>query len=103
MSKDTPKDTTAAGDELDAAVDAITEVAAEALLVEAPAPAAAPAPAEQAEFPLTLAEACARISANDRRVEMIGAFHSSEKAAGRLKDLESAYRTRFAAFCNAPA
>lgn len=61
------------------------------------------APVEEAEFPLTVEEACARISATDRRVEMIGAFHSSEKAAGRLKDLESAYRERFAAFCNAPA
>lgn len=60
-------------------------------------------PVEEAEFPLTVAEACARISATDRRVEMIGAFHASEKAAGRSKDLESAYRERFAAFCNAPA
>lgn len=67
-------------------------------------PTSAEAPAvEEAEFPLTVTEACARISATDRRVEMLGAFHSSEKAAGRLKDLESAYRSRFAAFCNAPA
>lgn len=58
---------------------------------------------EEAEFPLTLDEACSRISANDRRVEMIGAFHSVERAAGRVKDLESAYRSRFADFCNAPA
>ncbi|MFL5900877.1 MAG: hypothetical protein ACJ75S_06725 [Solirubrobacterales bacterium] len=69
-------------------------------------PAAAPvaeAPASPDEFELTLAEACQRISIEDRRVEMIGAFHASEKAAGRSKDLESAYRERFAAFCNAPA
>lgn len=65
--------------------------------------AEAPAPVEAAEFPLTIAEACSRISAGDKRVEMIGAFHASEKAAGRSKDLESAYRERFAAFCNAPA
>lgn len=65
---------------------------------------AAPEVAEEvAEFPLTVAEACARISADDRRVEMIGAFHSVERAAGRVKDTESAYRERFAAFCNAPA
>lgn len=69
-----------------------TEAKADEAATEAPA-----------EFELTLAEACARISANDRRVEMIGAFHSTERAAGRVKDLESAYRTRFAAFCNAPA
>lgn len=55
------------------------------------------------EFPLSLDEACARLSATDKRVEMIGAFHYSERAAGRLKDLESAYRDRYAAFVNAPA
>jgi hypothetical protein len=69
-------------------------------------PEAAPvAPEVEApdEFELSLAEACQRISAGDRRVEMLGAFHASEKAAGRSKDLESAYRARFAAFCNAPA
>lgn len=63
----------------------------------------APVEVAPAEFELTLDEVCQRISAGDKRVEMIGAFHSSEKAAGRLKDLESAYRSRFAAFCNAPA
>lgn len=68
-----------------------------------PAEAEAKPAVEEAEFPLALNEACARISATDRRVEMIGAFHASEKAAGRSKDLESAYRERFAAFCNAPA
>jgi hypothetical protein len=58
---------------------------------------------EAAEFELSLDEACARISATDRRVEMLGGFHAEERAAGRFKDLESAYRDRFAAFCNAPA
>lgn len=64
---------------------------------------AAPVAEAPDEFELTLNEACSRISAGDKRVEMIGAFHASEKAAGRSKDLESAYRERFAAFCNAPA
>lgn len=66
-------------------------------------PEAARATKGETEFPLTLTEVCERMSSTDKRVEMIGAFYSSEKAAGRLKDLESAYRTRFAAFCNAPA
>jgi len=55
-----------------------------------------------AEFPLTLDEFCARLSASDKRVETIGAFYAVEKAAGRIKDTESAYSERFAAFVNHP-
>ncbi len=69
---------------------------------EAPA-AEKPADDQPTEFPLTVAEFCARLSSTDRRVEMIGAFHAFEKAAGRIKDVESAYRARYADFCNAPA
>lgn len=58
---------------------------------------------EPNEFPLTLDEFCARLSTTDKRVELIGAFHSIEKVAGRVKDLESAYATRFSAFINQPA
>ena len=65
-------------------------------------PVAAPA-APVDDYPLTLAEFCQRLSAGDRRVEMIGAFHYTEKAAGREKDTHSAYAARFVAFCNAPA
>lgn len=60
------------------------------------------APPEPDEFPLTLDEACARISATDKRVELIAAFHHVEAAAGRLRDLESAYRTRFAELADRP-
>lgn len=59
--------------------------------------------AEPSEFPLTLDEFCSRLSVEDKRVELIGAFHLTERAAGRTKDLESAYATRFAAFVNQPA
>lgn len=59
--------------------------------------------AEPSEFPLTLDEFCSRLSVNDRRVEIIGAFHFTEKAAGRMKDVESAYASRFAAFLTKPA
>lgn len=58
---------------------------------------------EPSEFPLTLDEFCSRLSVNDRRVEIIGAFHFTEKAAGRMKDVESAYASRFAAFLTKPA
>ncbi len=63
----------------------------------------APVATEQNEFPLTLDEFCSRLSINDRRVELIGAFHSTEKAAGRTKDLESKYSARYTAFINQPA
>lgn len=55
------------------------------------------------EFPLALNEFCARLSATDRRVELIAGFHHQEVAAGRTKDLESAFRARFEAFVNQPA
>ena len=51
---------------------------------------------------LTLDEFCTRLSASDRRVELIGAFHFVETRAGRFKDAESGYRARFAAFVNKP-
>lgn len=54
-------------------------------------------------FPLTVDEFCARLSTVDSRVELIGAFHATEKRAGRVKDMESAFQTRFAAFVNSPA
>lgn len=60
----------------------------------------ADAPAEEA---LTLDEFCTRLSARDRRVELIGAFASTERRAGVVKDVESAFAARFAAFCTAPA
>lgn len=52
---------------------------------------------------ITLGEFCTRLSATDRRVEMIGAFHHVEKKAGRIKDTEESFRSRFDAFVNQPA
>lgn len=52
--------------------------------------------------PLTLGEFCTRLSQVDKRVELIGAFNSVEKKAGRFKDIESAYQARFTAFVNKP-
>lgn len=57
---------------------------------------------ERSEFPLSLDEFCAQLSQTDKRVESIGAFHTTEKAAGRVKDLASAYAARFSDFLNKP-
>lgn len=65
--------------------------------------AKAPAPQAPTTFRVSIDEACARISAGDGRVELISAFHSEERAAGRLRDTEDAYRSRFAAFAARPA
>ena len=53
-------------------------------------------------FPLHLDEFCARLSATDKRVELIGGFHHTERVAGRTQDLESAYADRFAEFVSRP-
>ncbi|MCW5602591.1 hypothetical protein [Nitrosomonas sp.] len=52
---------------------------------------------------ITVDEFCTRLSATDRRVEMIGAFNHVEKKAGRIKDTEENFRSRFDAFVNQPA
>ena len=57
---------------------------------------------EQSDFPLTLDEFCTQLSTTDKRVESIGAFYATEKAAGRTKDTAPAYSGRFAAFLNQP-
>jgi len=67
-----------------------------------PTPAVIPQAVEQKEFPLMLDEFCTQLSAVDRRVETIGAFHSVEKAAGHNKDTASAFAARYAAFLNKP-
>lgn len=55
------------------------------------------------EIPLSVQEFCTRLSQADRRVELIGAFHSMEVMAGRTKDVESAFSKRFNEFVNQPA
>jgi alpha-beta hydrolase superfamily lysophospholipase len=56
-----------------------------------------------AAFRLPLDEFCTRLSAEDKRVEMIGAFHHQESAAGRKADTHAAFLARFTAFCSQPA
>lgn len=55
------------------------------------------------EFTQTLQEFCSALSTTDRRVEMIGAFHSVERAAGRMRDTATNYQKRFTAFLTQPA
>lgn len=64
------------------------------------APAAAPV--NPAIPDLTVEEFCTRLSASDRRVELINAFCFVERKAGHFKDAESNYQARFQAFANKP-
>ncbi len=50
---------------------------------------------------VTLNEFCLRASLTSRS-ELIGAFERVERSAGRVKDVESAFRERFDAFVNKP-
>lgn len=59
-------------------------------------------PAVESEQALALDEFCMRLSQSDRRVELISGFHFDEKVAGRLRDNEAAYKSRFDAFINKP-
>ncbi|HET7675838.1 MAG TPA: hypothetical protein VFL54_09980 [Gammaproteobacteria bacterium] len=53
-------------------------------------------------FPLTLDEFCQRLSARDKRVELIGAFHAREVKARHIKDTEANFRQRYEDFVRAP-
>jgi hypothetical protein len=50
---------------------------------------------------ISLQQFCTELSASDRRVEMIGAFHHSEKRAARMYDTSDAYASRYDAFTKA--
>jgi hypothetical protein len=58
--------------------------------------------ADVAPEELTLDEFCIRLSVVDRRPELLSGFHFTETRAGHLKDVESAYRDRFAVYVNTP-
>jgi hypothetical protein len=65
-------------------------------------PADKPAGLPPEAFDVTVTEFCTRQSAADSRVEMIGAFHATEQAAGRVKDSVAHFATRYAAFASQP-
>lgn len=83
--------------EASSAAEPATTAAAQALAV----PIAAVAEPERVQ--VSLSEFCARLSGSDRRVEMIGGFEAVERQAGREKDFEAGYTSRFVDFCNQPA
>lgn len=64
--------------------------------------AAAPVQEVATSFDVSLNEFCARLSATDKRVELIGGFHHVEAKAGHLTDAEAGFMERFVAFCNQP-
>lgn len=64
---------------------------------------ATPKPATAAPVRLSLTEFCMRLSEQDRRVALLGAFEFSERNAGNVQDTEAAFNARFKAFTNKPA
>jgi hypothetical protein len=60
-------------------------------------------PQTVSEFVQSITEFCATLSANDRRIEMIGAFYRVESAAGRTRALPSVFKDRYVAFLTQPA
>ena len=59
--------------------------------------------ADEAVIALSLTEFCTRLSETVNRPELIGAFHTVEKSAGRIQATQAEFRQRFDAFINAPA
>lgn len=66
------------------------------LAAQTPAAESDVIPAQQPQ--VTLREFMVRLSLRDRRVELINAFNFSESMAGRFKDFESEFASRFTAF-----
>lgn len=97
-------DAQAGGDPLADAEQGLFAEGAGADPAEAAAPPAAPlvdAPVQQlpaAAFDLTVEEFCQRVSRERLAPETLGGFCASERASGRVKDSEDAYRQRLAAF-----
>jgi hypothetical protein len=67
------------------------------------APVAPVAPVAEVDDRQTLVEWCISQSQRANQVELLGAFHAEEAAAGRSKDDAKAYSERYAAFGNRPA
>lgn len=67
------------------------------------APAAATKdPAAPESFELSLDEFCQRQSAGDKRVELLSAFHYTERVAGRTKGNQADYLARYQEFAARP-
>ncbi len=53
-------------------------------------------------FQLGIDEFCSRLSQNDKRIEMIGAFNHIERLAGTTTDTAAAFTARYTAFVDRP-
>lgn len=67
----------------------------------ADAPAAEQPQAAPSQISLT--EFCIRLSETNRRVELIGAFESTERRAGRTEATHEQFTARYQEFINQPA
>ena len=67
-----------------------------------PTPEAGAAPGPDATEALTLEQWATARSARDRRVEMLNAFASTERAAGRFSNTEAGWNAAYIAFANRP-
>lgn len=70
---------------------------------EAVKAAETPEPEAPVEYIQSLDDFCRHLSLTESRYLLISAFHFSERTAGRLKDLPSAYAERYADSLNQPA
>lgn len=67
-----------------------------------PKETAAPEASAPESFDLTLDEFCARLSATDRRVELIGGFHAEARKNGLTKSGETQFRAAFDLYASRP-
>lgn len=63
----------------------------------------APVQQDDSNFPITLQEFCTRISVNDKRVELIGAFYTTQIAAGVTSATQADFAAKLEDFANQPA
>ena len=59
--------------------------------------------AQTENYEITLDEFCARLSVTDKRVEMIGGFHSDMTRVKKTKGMEADYRAEYQKFITRPA
>jgi hypothetical protein len=70
-------------------------------MVEATTSAPVKEAVTESPTPIPLDHFCQDVSTSDKRVELLAAFHYTEKRAGRLVDTSAAYAARYADFANA--
>lgn len=61
-----------------------------------------PTQVEPKVFPISLDEFCSRLSATDKRVELIGGFHHDQRSVGNLTATEAEFLELFTQFAQRP-